>query len=244
MERNTLRDNQVSTLYVRYFDIDWTPADTAPLPEDLFSYRSSPANYTIIPVVCIRNRVFERLDPKAVPAFAADVYTRVRLINETCHIRNQEIQFDCDWTGKTKENYFAFLREYHSKSVQPISSAIRMFQLRYPEKAGVPPVDHGVLYYFNLEETDTGDTRSVYERAIAHRYTPALRSYPLTLDVALPLFSAGRDTRDGEDLLEIVTEINHHPNHRIRNLIFFDLDRQYLLRYDPHVFKETLARFD
>jgi hypothetical protein len=244
VQGNVLRDNQVQTLYVRYFDIDWTPADTAPLQEDLFSYRSSPANYNIIPVVCIRNRVFERLDPAAVAGFAADVYARVRNINETCRIKNGEIQFDCDWTEKTKQNYFTFLREYHNVSVQTISSAIRMFQLRYPEKAGIPPVDHGVLFYFNLESTDSGDERSVYERAIAHRYTPSLRSYPLTLDVALPLFSTGKDTRDGEDLLEIVTDINHHSNHHIRNLIFFDLDRQCLSHYDPYVFKEMLARFD
>ncbi|HTR28062.1 MAG TPA: hypothetical protein VMH27_02260 [Puia sp.] len=244
VERNILRDNQVRTLYVRYFDIDWPTADTAPLPEDLFSYGSSPAGYTIVPVVCIRNRVFERLRPAEVRTFAADVYARVRLINETRHITNQEIQFDCDWTGKTRQNYFAFLREYYAVSVQTVSSAIRMFQLRYSEKTGVPPVDHGVLFYFNLEASDTGDKRSVYERAVAHRYTPSLRSYPLTLDVALPLFSTGKEKRDGEDLLEIVTDINRHSNHHIRNLIFFDLDRRYLSRYDPNVFKETLARFD
>jgi hypothetical protein len=244
MEGNTLRDNNVHTLYIHYFDVDWTPADSAPVPLAPFRYAASPTNYAIVPVVTIRNRVFEKILPAAIRAFAADIFARVRSINASGHLQNQEIQFDCDWTQKTRENYFSFLREYRLISVQTISASIRMSQLRYPEGTGVPPVDYGVLFYFNLEETDSGNERSIYERAIAHRYTPSLRSYPLTLDVALPIFSTGRYTRDGEDLLEIVADINRHSNHHIRNLIFFDLDRENLSHYDRNVFKEALARFD
>ena len=244
VEGDILQDNDVHSLYIRYLDVDWTPADSAPVPLAPFSYGKSPANYTIIPVISIRNRVFEKLNPASIPAFAANIYARVRQINETRNLHNQEIQFDCDWTPGTRGKYFSFLREYHRISVQSISSAIRMFQLRYSDQAGVPPVDYGVLFYFNLEETDSGNERSVYERAIAHRYTPSLRSYPLTLDVAVPLFSTGRYTHDGEDLFEIITDINRHSNHHIRNLIFFDLDRENLSHYDRNVFREALARFD
>ncbi len=254
MEGNFLEDNDVRSLYIRYLDVDWTPADSAPVPLAHFSYGTSPAGYTIIPVVSIRNRVFEKLNPASIPAFAADIDTRVRYINETRHLHNREIQFDCDWTPRTRENYFSFFREYHRESVQSISSAIRMAQLRYagqtgaaPVDYGVPPVDYGVLFYFNLEETDTGNERSVYERAAAHHYTPFLRSYPLTLDVALPLFPPTRDTgdtRDGEDLFGIITDINRHSNHHIRNLIFFDLNRENLTHYDRNVFREALARFN
>jgi hypothetical protein len=244
LEWITLNDNNVHTLYIRYFDVDWAPADSAPVPLAPVNFGTSPGTWSIIPVVSIRNRVFEQLRPAAIPAFAAGINARVRSINASRQLENREMQFDCDWTQKTRENYFSFLREYRRLSGQTISSAIRMSQLRYPEGAGVPPVDYGVLLYFNLEETDTGEERSGYERAIAHRYTPSLRSYPLTLDVALPLFSTGRSGRGGEDLLEIVADVNRHSNHHIRNLIFFDLDRQNLGRYDRNVFKETLARFD
>jgi len=233
VEGNTLRDNNVQTLYIRYFDVDWVPADSAPAPVAPLNYGTSPTTYAIIPVVSIRNRVFEKLLPAAIPAFTANIFADVRSINATRHLENREIQFDCDWTQKTRENYFSFLREYRRLSVQTISSAIRMSQLRYPDGAGIPPVDHGVLFYFNFEETDSGN-----------EHTPSLRSYPLTLDVALPLFSTGRSTRDGEDLFEIVADINRHSNHHIRNLIFFDLDRENLSRYDPNVFKEALTRFD
>jgi hypothetical protein len=244
VEGDVLRNNDVHTLYIRYLDVDWTPSDSAPVPLAPFSYGTSPADYTIIPVVTIRNRVFEKMNPASIPAFAADIYARVRQINESRRLQNQEIQFDCNWAPQTRENYFAFLREYHRISVESISSAIRMFQLRYAERVGVPPVDYGVLFYFNLEETDTGNERSIYERAAAHHYTPSLRSYPLTLDVAIPLFAAARDVRDGEALFEIIADINRHSNHHIRNLIFFDLNRENLIRYDRNVFREALARIN
>jgi hypothetical protein len=244
MEGNILQGNDVHTLYIRYLDVDWTSADSAPVPLAPFSYGTSPADYTIIPVVCIRNRVFEKMNPASIPAFAADINARVRHINETRRLQNREIQFDCDWTPRTRENYFSFLREYHRESVQSISSAIRMVQLRDAGRVGVPPVDYGVLFYFDLEENDTGNERSIYERATAHHYTPFLRSYPLTLDVALPLFPTDKDGRDGEDLFEIITEINRHSNHHIRNLIFFDLNRDNLTRYDRSVFREALSRFN
>ena len=244
MEGNILQGNDVHTLYIRYFDVDWTPADSAPVPLAPFSYGTSPADYTIIPVVSIRNRVFEKMNPASIPAFAADINARVRHINETRRLQNREIQFDCDWTPRTRENYFSFLREYHRESVQSISSAIRMVQLRDAEHAGVPPVDYGVLFYFDLEENDSGNERSIYERATAHHYTPFLRSYPLTLDVALPLFPTVKNGRDGEDLFEIITEINRHSNHHIRNLIFFDLNRDNLTRFDRNVFREALSRFN
>lgn len=244
IEGNTLQDNHVHTLYIRYFDIDWPPSDSAPVPMAPFSFTSSPADYTVIPVVCIRNRVFERLSPATIPAFAAGVFARVRGINAVRHLQNHEIQFDCNWSPQTRANYFSFLREYHRISVQSVSSAIRMFQLRYPDQTGVPPVDYGVLFYFNLDETDTGDECSTYERTTAHHYTPSLRTYPLTLDVALPIFSKNHSARDGEDLFEIVSDVNRHSNHHIRNLIFFDLDPQNLSHYDRNVFRQALAHFD
>lgn len=244
VEATALRDNAVHTLYVHYFDVDWSPADTAPVPSAPITFAISPTGYTIIPVVYFRNRVFERLDPAAIPSFTADIFSRVRAINASQHVQNQETQFDCDWTEKTKTTYFGFLREYHRISVQSLSAAIRMYQLKYPDRTGIPPVDYGVLLYYNRGSTDTGNARSVYERALTHRYAPSLRSYPLTLDIALPIFAGSRNAKDGEDLLEIITDINHHSNHHIRNLIFFDLDERNLQLYDRNVFKEVLDHTD
>ncbi|HXO74212.1 MAG TPA: hypothetical protein VN824_03255, partial [Puia sp.] len=46
------------------------------------------------------------------------------------------------------------------------------------------------------------------------------------------------------DLLDIVADINKYSNHHIRNLIFFDLDRQNLQLYDEDLFKKILDRTD
>ncbi len=170
--------------------------------------------------------------------------------------------------------------------------------MKYPERTGLPPVDHGVLMFYNMGNIDAGPGSSIYDRNIAHRYTPSLRSYPLTMDLALPIFSWSLQVRDGKviqlldkmtagsfekdtnfiragskgfsarhagflhgyyfqandviklesvsstDLLEIVSEVNRHTNHRIRNLFFFDLDSQNLRQYDKDLFKEILDHTD
>jgi hypothetical protein len=243
-EEKTLQDNSVRLLYIRYFDVDWSPADTVPVTAGQLSYQSSPAAYTVIPVICFQNRVFEQLSPADIPSFTAGIFTRVRMINASRRLQTREIQFDCDWTEKTKDNYFSFLREYHRISVQTISTAIRLYQLKYPDRTGIPPVDHGVLLYFNMVRSDTGDEKSLYERSVVHRYTPSLRSYPMTLDVALPIFPGIKNTKDEEDLMEIVTDINQHSNHHIRDLIFFDLQQQNIQQFDSNVFKEVLEHAD
>ncbi len=243
-EKKTLQDNSVRFLYVRYFDVDWSPADTTPVTAGQLSYQSPPSGYTVIPVICFNNRVFEQLSPTDIPSFTAGIFTRVRMINASRHLQTREIQFDCDWTEKTKDNYFSFLREYRRISVQTISTAIRLYQLKYPDRTGIPPADHGVLLYFNMVRTDTGDEKSIFERSVAHRYTPSLRSYPMTLDVALPIFPGPKSTKDEEDLMEIITDINQHSNHHIRDLIFFDLDSQNIRQFDSNLFKEVLDHTD
>ncbi len=240
MEEKTLQNNSVRSLYVRYFDVAWAPADTGFVNTRQLSYQSSTAGYTIVPVICIDNRVFEHLSPSDIPPFTACIFAAVRKINAPRRLQTREIQFDCDWTEKTKDNYFSFLREYHRISVQTISTTIRLYQLKYPDRTGIPPVDHGVLLYFNMVRSDTGNEKSLYERSVVHRYTPSLRSYPMTLDVALPIFPGVKNTKDGEDLMEIVTDINRHSNHRIRDLIFFDLRQQNIQQFDSNRFKEVL----
>jgi len=297
-EQQTLRDGSVSSLYTRYFDVDWAPGDTMAAPVAPIHFDNIPSGFSIIPVVFFRNRVFERTAPAAVPALVDKVHALVRRISASAHADPQQIQFDCDWTEKTKDRYFAFLREYERTTDQIVSATIRLHQVKYPDRTGIPPVDHGVLMFYNMGNIDAGPGSSIYDRSIAHRYTPSLRSYPLPLDLALPIFSWSLLVRDGkvvrlldkmnagsfekdtnfirstprtftvrhtgflhgyyfqasdviklesissDDLLEIVSEVNRHTNHRIRNLIFFDLDSQNLRQYDKHLFAEVLDHTD
>jgi hypothetical protein len=298
LEIKTLQDNSVSKLYLRYFDVDWPETDSVPGPVSPIRFASSPGPYTIVPVVYFRNRVFEKLTPAALPGFTARVFALVQRIGGAQTIRSDEIQFDCDWTQRTKDNYFNFLRSYQRLSGKDLSCTIRLHQVKYPELTGIPPVNHGVLMYYNMGNIDAGGGSSIYEKAIAHRYTPSLRTYPMPLDIALPVFSWALLVRDGkvvqlldkmntglfqkdssfnslsanlysakqgcfksgyyfragdivkvesvsaDDLLEIVADINKHSNHHIRNLIFFDLDRQNLQLYEKDIFKKILDHTD
>ncbi|MBR3520238.1 MAG: hypothetical protein IKN77_08985 [Paludibacteraceae bacterium] len=104
-----------------------------------------------------------------------------------------EIQFDCDWTQTTKENYFAFL-SFMKKSLPgvKITSTIRLHQIKDRETMGVPPVDKGYLMCYATSGVDDGsDSNSILDINLLKNYTQDLNSYPLPLDYALPLFSWG-----------------------------------------------------
>lgn len=105
----------------------------------------------------------------------------------------REIQFDCDWTQTTKENYFAFL-SLMKKSLPgvKITSTIRLHQIKDRETMGVPPADKGYLMCYATSGVDDGsDSNSILDINLLKNYTQDLGSYPLPLDYALPLFSWG-----------------------------------------------------
>lgn len=187
-EKDALKRNNVHILYVRYCDVD-TNGLVAPVSLD-----SSAKDYEIIPVVYIKNRVFTKMN--------ADTLAR-KIFN---FITAREVQFDCDWTESTKDNYFHFIKTYKNLSKQRVSCTIRLHQVKYPERTGIPPVDHGVLMYYNMGNIDAGPQNSIYEKEIAKRYNAFIRDYPLQLDVALPIFSWGLKIRNGR-VVELLNKI-------------------------------------
>lgn len=101
----------------------------------------------------------------------------------------REIQFDCDWTKSTKDKYFAFLTE--SKKLfrdYTVTSTVRLYQYKYPNEAGLPPVDRGMLMCYNAGKIgDKETTNSVFDKAEVLKYLDADR-YSIPLDYALPIF--------------------------------------------------------
>jgi len=47
-----------------------------------------------------------------------------------------------------------------------------------------------------------------------------------------------------KDLLEMADAIKNHSNHRIRNLIFYDLDKTNFVLYEKDIFRAVVRRFD
>lgn len=210
-EREALTANAVDTLYIRYCDVD-VEAGT-PKPVSPISFGTTSHTYNIIPVVFIKNRTFIKTDPATVTALADSVFKLITQINQSQKINPSEIQFDCDWTETTKDNYFLFIDRYKTLSKQRISCTIRLHQVKYPQTTGIPPVDRGVLMYYNMGSINAGPQSSIYEKSIAAKYNAFIRSYPLPLDVALPIFSWGLQIRNGR-VIELLNKIyfSHFKN--------------------------------
>ena len=115
----------------------------------------------------------------------------IEQINNSYHLTVGEVQFDCDWSLSSKERYFAFLEHFRGLYPYRLSATIRLHQVKYQDTTGVPPIDRGVLMYYNMGKITATGSNSIYDREVAKRYLPSLRGYPLPLDLALPLFSWG-----------------------------------------------------
>ena len=103
-----------------------------------------------------------------------------------------ELQVDCDWTPSTRAAYFALLdnlgKKLHAEG-KSLSATIRLHQVKYRSQTGVPPVDRGMLMAYNLlPPTDAGEKSSILDDGELAGYLPSMKSYPLPLDTALPVF--------------------------------------------------------
>lgn len=192
-EKDYLQELDVRKLYVRYCDVALKNGEAIPVASVVFN--ESPENIDIVPVVYIKNEVF--LQNSDTKDLAAKIMDYIGQINRKNNIQINEVQFDCDWSLKSKDHYFQFIEE--AKKLQPnLSATIRLHQVKYSKKTGVPAVQHGVLMYYNMGTIDVGDQNSIYDQNIAHRYIQSFSQYPLPLDIALPIFSWGVHIRKNQ----------------------------------------------
>jgi hypothetical protein len=190
-EKRCLQNNSCKKLYVKYFDV---VNENGPVPVAKVDLENLP-DCEIIPVVYVSNAVFAQ--EEADPTDLADkVLKLISGINTSSEALVHEVQFDCDWTQKTKEKYFEFLRTTKKMFSGKISATIRLHQIKYREKTGVPPVDEGILMYYNMGKISGAENNSIYDKKIAAGYERSLKDYPLKLNLALPLFSWGIQVRD------------------------------------------------
>ena len=181
---------EAKKLYIRLFDVDNETG--LPLPLGMiqgFDATQLKTNY--IPVVFITNRCFENSTLTNNQQLAGKVNGLIRQICDSNKISPvKEIQIDCDWTLSTRAAYFAFLKALKKQSGKRLSCTVRLHQLRYFEKTGVPPVDRAVIMCYattNPDEISTGN--SILDVELLKKYCSRIDSYPLPFDLALPLYS-------------------------------------------------------
>jgi hypothetical protein len=192
-EKKLLKDLEVNTLYIKFFDVDWnakqnegTPVAQARMPDSVYLQ-----DINIIPVIFITNECIFKIDRGKIPVFAEKILSLTNAVKLNNHLKNiNEIQIDCDWTAATKEKYFALLTILQQTEKRfNFSATIRLHQIKYRNKTGVPPVSRGMLMCYNMGNlTNISTQNSIIDFDELQKYTGDLQHYPLPLDVALPLF--------------------------------------------------------
>lgn len=213
-EQEFLRQQNIQKVYARLLDIDWnevqgaipvSQTDVEQLHYHLTHYDS--LKLSVVPVIFITNKTFERIDPKEIPLLAkrivrrclpaydaTDVAYEARNYynNYVTRLKPVEIQFDCDWTVKTAPAFFEFLRQVDTLLPVDIdiSATVRLHQYKYFAKTGVPPVDRGMLMMYNISDPKKYSTvNSIFDTKQAKAYFTNNKKYPLPLDIALPSWS-------------------------------------------------------
>ncbi len=194
-EENFLIAEEINTIYTKFFDVTLS-ADIKAIPVAKVNFVTAPQQ-EIVPVVYIVTDVFKALDSVAIKNLAANVYDQLVQLNPQDQF--SEIQVDCDWMASIADRYFYFLAELKSLMGETeLSCTIRLYQYKYPDLTGVPPVDKGALMYYNMGEIlSYSETNSILNNEVGEQYL-GFGEYPIPLDFALPNFSWSLLYRYGE----------------------------------------------
>ena len=192
-EIKTLQQLQVGKMYIRLFDVDKdistghlipiAPIQLPPKTTDTFK---------VVPVIFITQPSLAALDEKAIAPLAEKIMGLTGALCNNAGIHPSEIQIDCDWTAGTKDVYFSLLNAIKQQPYfkgKKLSCTIRMHQVKYTVSSGVPPVDKGMLMCYSMGDLKkTGDRNSILDVSEAKDYLKRINTYPLSLDIALPVF--------------------------------------------------------
>ena len=240
-EQSFLQRYHIKKVYCRYFDVVIDEEGTDPKPNATIAFSSTLSDsIELIPTVYITENCMHQKHP----GLAEKIVKRIRQMNETNDIKHvSEIQIDCDYTSKSRKNYYQFLDEVKEAWGQTLSTTIRLHQL--PMEA--PPVDYGVLMIYN-----TGDPRKWEERnpildiRDVQPYLKQLDSYPLPLAAAYPVYQWVRTIRniriehtvEAEEILRVKQAVEKKRSNLKNVIITYHLDKDNINRYKPETYEE------
>ena len=241
VERSFLNLYHVEKVYCRYFDV--VMKDDAPMPNATIAF-AEPVDegVTIVPTVYITENCMHQTHD----SLARNIVERIVQMNETNDIGGvNELQIDCDYTGRSRQTYYRFLEDVRriarSHDMQ-LSVTIRLHQLSMP----VPPADYGVLMLYN-----TGDPMKFQERnpildmRDVHPYLRYLKDYDLPMAAAYPVFLWKRDIYgvrvehwvEAEEILAVKTAVEDKRPELRRSILTFHLDKDNINRYLPETYE-------
>lgn len=193
-ESSFLIQHQIKKVYLKMIDVDYNEA------AGIFPATKTDINYyavsgtddscQYVPVIYISNEVLKHLNKDNYVFFANKFLTHALRIYTYTRVLPSEIQIDCDWTKGTKEAYFNLLLTMRKLAPQfTYSVTLRLFPYKYSDDLGVPPVNRVMLMLYNMENAKNYNSQnSLFNANEARKYLKR-KTYPLPLDVALPVFS-------------------------------------------------------
>lgn len=193
-------------VYLHVFDVDAQPG-TEPKPMAELREFKSKSGMQIVPVVYITQRTIKAMKPGSESILAGNIIRYSEQILGMKHTNWAGFQIDCDWTESVQVRYFSFLKAIKTElNGLPLSATIRLHQIKFREKTGIPPVDRGMLMLYNAGKIEQLQRKnSIFETNDIRPYLEKLHAYPLPLDYALPAFAWGMVYRMGK-LIEILPE--------------------------------------
>ncbi|OMQ13311.1 hypothetical protein [[Flexibacter] sp. ATCC 35103] len=154
----------------------------------------------------------------------------------------KEILIDCDWSEKSKDNYFYLLKQIKKEfPTAQVSATIRLWQYKYVEKAGIPPVDKGLLMCYNLTKPDDFKAKNSIGTSEELAQYITHDKYKLKLDIALPLYSWAVVFR-GNQFKGILSDYDQLRNDSIK--LKKSSDTKYILQDDVLVGQTYLRNGD
>ncbi|UKN01793.1 hypothetical protein K6119_18885 [Paracrocinitomix mangrovi] len=231
-----LEEINASVLYVKYFDLVWNGEEVRPAAYVDFK---TEVKQPIVPTVFITTDVFQNIDSSEIRNIAIKTHKTIYSLNPDGN-EIDEIQFDCDWTPSIKDKYFLFLKEFQAIHQGQISATIRLYQYKYPDLSGVPPVDKGMLMYYNMGDFKSySETNSILNNEIGKQYL-GFGTYPIKLDVGLPNFKWSLLFREGE-FFQICPDFTENQL-KNNDLFMQKMENTYIFKADTVLFN-TYFRF-
>ena len=207
LERQTIINNDVKKIYLRYFDV--ALQNESALPVSPVYILENLKNIQIVPVVFIKNEVFLSSKTNTIE-LSQNIFKLITQISLNHKINCKEIQIDCDWSLESQEKYFKFIEDLKKLSSNKISATIRLHQVKYHNKTKIPNVDNGVLMLYNMGKISSDNRNSIYDVKTAEQYIKFLDKYPLEINVALPIFSWAIHIRNNQ-VINLIGKV-HNSN--------------------------------
>ncbi len=244
-QKKILNQNNTERLYIRFFDVvlDKGTGQITPVSKVAFKH---PPSVKVVPCVFIQNDVFK--EKIYTTELAQNIVQLIKAIAKKNKIPISEIQLDCDWNKVTRNNYFEFLATFQklAKAWQ-VTPTIRLHQIKYKQSMGVPPTPKGLLMCYNMDDIDQIATpNSILSSQVLKTYVNDNTSYPLDLDLALPIYQWALIFRMGE-LVQIANDI---PYSTFKNEAFQKVGKDmYKVRYSTSIknidyYKGDIVKFE